>query len=184
MTAILNEDILDLIYSHTFDFEDLRTTATAVAINKHHPLRGIVLHRLLQLPLRLSSEDLEDSTALIDHFVRNAARADLIREIAIILGPSRKAIAESGRFGRGTRPEDVRQAERAEALVESLPELLRRTGNLQRLDWTKSPPPSKETLKVLFEHSRVTHVSFDCSVGSIILPDPSEPLDVPDAVTK
>jgi hypothetical protein len=34
----------------------------------------VVLRRLLQLPLRLSSENLEDSTALIDHFVRNGAR--------------------------------------------------------------------------------------------------------------
>ena len=184
MTVALNEDIFTLIYSHIFDFKLLRTAATAVAISKQHPLRNVVLRRVLQLPLHLSSEDLHDSKALIDHLVRRTAHAELVRDIAILLGPSRKTIAEHERFGEEVLPEDLEQAERAEALVAFLPELLRRTENLQSLDWSRSPPPSRETLKVLSECSLITHISLDCSVESCFIPDPSKPLEVPDTAAK
>jgi len=184
MIVALNEDIFTLIYSHIFDFKVLRTAATAVAISNQHPLRNVVLRRLLQLPLRLSSEDLHDSRALVDHLVQRTAHADLVRDIAIVLGPSRKTIAEHERFGEEALPEDLEQAERAEALVAFLPELLRRTENLQRLDWSRSPPPSKQTLKELSERSHLTHLSLDCSVESYFIPNPSKPLEVPDTAAK
>jgi len=184
MTITLNEDIFTLIYSHIFDFEVFRTTAIAVAIGKQHPLRNVTLRRILQLPLRLSSEELNDSKALINHLVREPTHADLVRNLAIVLGPSRKTIAEHERFGEEVLPEDLEQAERAESLVTLLPELLRCTRNLQCLDWSKSPPPSSETLKELSEHSRITHLSLDCSVESCFVPDPSKPLEVPDTAAK
>ncbi|KAF9648602.1 hypothetical protein BDM02DRAFT_2236310 [Thelephora ganbajun] len=184
MTTALNEDIFTLIYSHVFDFEVLRTAATAIATTNQHPLRNVILHRLLQLPLRLSSENLDDSKALIDHFVRTVTHADLVQDIAIVLGPSRKTIAEHERFGEEALPEHLEQAERAEALVESLPDLLRLTENLQRLDWSRSPPPSREILKELSEHSLITSLSLDCSVDSHFFPDPSRPLEVPDTTAK
>ena len=179
MTVTLTGEIFTLIYSHIFDFEVLRTTTTAVAISKQHPLRNVTLRRLLQLPLHLSSQDLDDSKALIDHLIRKPAHADLVRDAAIALGPSRKTIVEYEQFGnRKAYPEDFEQMERAEALVALLPEVLRRTKNLQSLDWSKSPPPSRETFKELSEHSLITRLSLDCSVGSIFIPDPS--LELPD----
>ena len=184
MTVALNEDIFTLIYSHIFDFEVLRFTTIAVAISKQHPLRNVTLRRILQLPLRLSSEDSNGSKALIDHLVRKPAHADFVRNLTIVLGPSRKTIAEQERFGQEVLPEDLEQAERAEALVTLLPELLRCTENLQCLDWSRSPPPSRETLKELSEHSRITHLSLDCSVESCFIPDPSNPLEVPDTTAK
>lgn len=184
MTVALNEDIFTLIYSHIFDFEVLRTTAVAVAVSKQHPLRNVALRRILQLPLRLSSEDLNDSKALIDHLIRKPAHADLVKNLTIVLGPSRKTIAEHERFGEEVLPADLEQAERAEALVILLPELLKCTENLQHLDWSRSPPPSREVLKELSEHSRITHLSLDCSVESYFVPDPSKPLEVPDTTAK
>ena len=184
MTVTLNEDIFTLIYSHVFDFEGLRATATAVSIHKQHPLRNVILRRLLQLPLRLSSESLDDSKALIEYLVRKATSADLVQDIGIVLGPSRKSIAEHERFGEEALPEDLEQAERAEALVALLPELLNRTRNLQHLDWSRSPPPSKEILKELSEHSLITNLSLDCSVESCFVPDPSRPLEVHDTTAK
>ena len=186
MIVTLNEDVLTLVYSHIFDFEVLRITATAVKIAKQHPLRHTLLRRLLQLPLHLSSENLDDSKALVNHFVREAAHADIVQDIAIVLGPSRRTIAERERFGIGrrSRPEDLEQVERAEALVALLPGLLKCTGNLQRLDWSRSPPPSQEVLKELSDRSLVTHLSIDCSVESIFRRDPSEPLEVPDTIPK
>lgn len=94
MTATLNEDVFPLIYSHVFDFDVLRTTATALATNKLHPLRDVVLRRFLQLPLHLSSDNLDDSETLINYFVLNDARANLLRDIVIVLGLPLKAIAE------------------------------------------------------------------------------------------
>jgi hypothetical protein len=173
MTLTLNEDIFTLIYSHTFDFEVLRSAAIATATNKRHPLRSVVLRRLLQLPLRLSSGNLKDSKTLIDHFVRNPAHAYLVRDIAIVLGPSRTTLADHQRFYGNIRHEDLEEAEKAEALVELLPELLRRTENLRRLDWSKHPLPNKETLKGLSELSIIIHLSLDCSATSD-LPDPPE----------
>lgn len=184
MTVALNEDIFTLIYSHIFDFEVLRASATAVATDGQHPLRNVILRRLLQLPLRLSSESLDDSKALIDHLVRKATHADLVRDVTVVLGPSRKSIAEHERYGEEVLPEDLEQAERAEALVALLPELLKHTGNLQHLDWSRSPPPSEETLKELSEHSLITDLSLDCSVESCFIPDPSEPLEVHDTTAK
>ena len=184
MTATLNEDILTLIYSHILDFEVLRVTAIAVAIDKQHPLRNVILRRLLQLPLHLSSENLDDSKALIDHLVRKTTPADLVQDIAIALGPSRKSIAERERFGVEVLPENLEQAERAEALVALLPELLNRTRNLQRLDWSRSPPPSKEILKELSEHSLITDLSLDCSAESSFVPNPSRPLEVHDTTAR
>ena len=184
MTVALNEDIFTLIYSYVFDFEVLRTTTIAVVISKQHPLRNVTLRRILQLPLRLSSEDLNDSKALIDYLVRKPAHADLVRNLTIVLGPSRKTIAEHERFGEEVLPEDLEQAERAEALVALLPELLRRTENLQCLDWFRSPPPSREVLEGLVEHTRITHLSLDCSVESCFIPDPFKPLEVPDTTAK
>ena len=184
MTAVLNEDIFGLIYSQTFDFDTLRSTAAATTIDEQHPLRDVVLRRLLQLPLHLSSKNLEDSKALIDHLVHNSAHAELVRDIVVTLGPSRKSIAEDEKFGRGANPEDLKQAERAETLVELLPNLLRLTENLQRLDWCRSPLPNKEVLKELSEHSRVTYVSLDCSVESITPNFQAETLDVPDLTAK
>lgn len=175
MTVSLNEDIFTLIYSYTFDFEVLRTTATAIATNKQHPLHRVVLRRLLQLPLRLSSENLRDSKALIDHFVHNSTHVGLIRDIVIVLGPSRKSIAEHERFREIIRYEDRERAERAEDLVELLPELLRRTEYLQRLDWFKYPPPNREILKALSKRSLINHLSLDCSVEPHLWPDPPEP---------
>ena len=144
MTVTLNGDIFTLIYSHVFDFEVLHDTTNALAISKRHPLRNVILRRLLQLPLYLSSEDLDDSKALINLLIRKPAHPNLVRDVVIVLGPSRKTIAEHDRFGEGALPEDREQAERAEALVALLPELLRRTENLQSLDWSRSPPPSRE----------------------------------------
>lgn len=184
MCVALNEDIFTLIYSHVFDFEILRATAIAVVISKQHPLRNILLRRLLQLPLCLSSGGLGSSKALIHYLVRKPAHASLVRNLAVTLGPSRKTIAEHERFGEEAVPEDLEQAEKAEALVTLLPELLRHTENLQRLDWSRSPPPSRETLKELSEHSRITHLSLDCSVESCFIPDPSEPLEVLDTTAK
>jgi hypothetical protein len=184
MTATLNEDTLTLIYSNAFDFTDLRTAATAIATEKQHPLRDVVLRRLLQLPLRLSSENLDDSKALIDHLSQNPRYAELVREITVILGPSRKYIAEHQLYGGRADPEDPKRAERAEELVGQLPKLLRRTVNLQRLDWSRSPLPSKEVLVELSEHSRVTHVSLDCSVESDFLQNPADPIELPDTTIK
>ena len=184
MTVALNEDTFTLIYSYIFDFEVLRATATAVVINEQHPLRSVTFRRLLQLPLRLSSENLGDSKALIDHLVRNAAHAELVQDITVVLGPSRKSIAEHERFGEEVLPKDLEQAERAEALVALLPELLKVTRNLQHLDWSRSPPPSNEALKELSEHSLITDLSLDCSVESWFVPDPSEPLEVHDTTAK
>ena len=185
MTVVLNEDIFTLIYSHVFDFDVFRASATAVAINKRHPLRNVLLRRLLQLPLYLSSESLDDSKALIDYLVREpTAPTDLVRNIAIVLGPSRKFIAERKRFGAKVLPKDLEPAKRAEALVALLPELLNRTRNLQHLDWSKSPPPSKEILKELSEHSIITDLSLDCSMESSLLPDPAKLLEVHDTTAK
>jgi len=184
MTVALNEDIFTLIYSHIFDFEVLRATATAVAIDKQHPLRNVILRRLLQSPLHISSENLDDSKALIEYLVRKATLADLVRDIAIVLGPSRKSIAERERFGEEALPGDLEQAERAEALVALLPELLNHTRNLQQLDWSRFPPPSKEILRELSHRSLLTDLSLDCSVESYFVPDPSKPLEVHDTAAK
>lgn len=184
MTISLNEDTFTLIYSHIFDFAVLRATATAVAVNKQHPLRNVILRRLFQLPLHLSSKNLDDSRALIDYLVRETTHADLVRDIAIVLGPSRKSIAEHERFGEEVRPETLEQAERAEALVALLPKLLKRTGNLQRLDWSKSPPPSQETLQELSKRTLITDLSLDCSVESCFVPNPSRPLEVHDTTAR
>lgn len=184
MTIALNEDIFTLIYSHTFCFEVLRATAAAVAINKRHPLRNVILRRVLQLPLFLSSESLDESKALINHLVRKATHADLVRDVTVVLGPSRKSIAEHERYGEEVLPEDLEQAERAEALVALLPGLLKHTRNLQHLDWSRSPPPNEETLKELSEHSLITDLSLDCSVKSSFIPNPPEPLEVHDTTAK
>ena len=143
MTTVLNADIIGLIYSQTFDFDTLRSTAAATTIDEQHPLRDVILRRLLQLPLPLSSENLEDSKALIDHLVHNPVYAELVRDIAVTLGPSQKSIAEDANLGRGAYTEDFEQAERAEALVELLPKLLRCTKNLRHLDWSRSPLPNE-----------------------------------------
>lgn len=92
MTAILNKDIFSLIFSHIFNFELLRTTATTIRTSSQHPLRGVVLCRLLQLLLRLSSESLDYCNALINHFAHNVKHAGLVRDIAIVLGHSQKYI--------------------------------------------------------------------------------------------
>jgi hypothetical protein len=184
MTCALSEDIFTPIYSHIFDFEVLRATAAALTNNKRHPLRKVVLQRVLQLPLRLSSENLNDSKMLINHFGHNAAHANLVRDIIIVLGLSRNTIAERRRFGGKVTPQDMENAERAEALVELLPELLRHTENLRRLDWSNFPPPSSETLRELSKHSPVTHLSLDCSVESEYVPEPCEPLEAPDITAK
>ena len=184
MAVTLNEDIFTLIYSHVFDFEVLHATAKAVAIDKRNPLRNVILHRLLQLPLYLSSGEWDESKALVSHFVRNPTHAALIQNLVVVLGTSRKTIAEHERYGQEALPKDVEQAERAEALVASLPKLLTRTENLRRLDWSKSPPPSREILKELSEHSRINHLSLDCSVDSYFFPDPSRPLGVSDATAE
>lgn len=178
MTIVLNEDTLTLIYSNVFDFEVLRTAVTATAINKQHPLCGVVLRRLLQLPLRLSSKYLDDSKALIDHLVHNAARARVVQDVAIILGPSRKAIAERPPWQM--RFADSKRADEADEFVKLLPELLKHTENLRHLDWSESPPPNISILKALSENSAITHLSLDCSADSSYLPDPFRPLDVPD----
>src|SRR5258705_130041 len=136
----LNEDIFTLIYSHVFDFDIFCATAIAIAAGKHHPLRNVVLRRFLQLPLCLSSKNLDDSSALIDYLVRNTACAGLVRDIKIILGPSRSRLAEFERFGQMDLFIPLQQAEKAEVLANLLPELLRHTGNLQRLDWSNYPP--------------------------------------------
>lgn len=183
MTLTLNEDIFTLIYSHTFDFDLLRATATATVTNKRHPLRNVVLRRLLQLPLRLSSGSLKDSTALVDHFVRNPAHGNLVRDIVIVLGPSRRTLAENERFWGIPRHDDLEKAAKAEALVELLPELLRCTEHLRRLDWSKYPLPNRETLKVLSEGSLLDHLSLDCSVESDFFLDPHEQ-SPPDARSK
>lgn len=182
MTIVLNEDILTLVYSHVLDFEVLRATATATAINEQHPLRGVVLCRLLQLPLRLSSKDFDDSKALIVHLIHNALRAGVVQNIVVILGPSRKAIAERPPWQM--RIADLKRADKADEFVKLLPELLKHTKNLRRLDWSECPPPNISVLKELSEHSAVTHLSLDCSAGSIYLPDPSRPLDAPDATAE
>lgn len=184
MAIALNEDIFTHIYSYIFDLEVLRATATAVAIKKQHPLRNVTLRRFFQLPLRLSSEDLDCSKALINHLVRKPAHTDLVRDMAIVLGPSRKIIAEQERFGQEVLPEELEQAERADTLAALLPELLKRTKNLQRLDWSKSPLPSRETLEELSEHSLFTDLSLDCTVESRFIPDPFEPSEVPDTTSK
>ena len=184
MTVALNEDIFTLIYSHIFDFEIFRATATAVVIDKQHPLRNVILRRLLQLPLRLSSENLDESKALIDHFVQKATHADLVRDVAVVLGPSRKYIAEHERYGEEVLPEYLEQAERAEALVALLPELLKHTGNLQHLDWSRFPPPSEEIFRELSQRSLFTDLSLDCSVESSFVPNPSNPLEVHDTTAK
>ena len=184
MTVVLNEDIFTLIYSNVFDFEVLDATAKAVAINKRNPLRNVTLHRLLQLPLYLSSGEWDKSKALVDYFVRNPAYAVLIQSLLVVLGTSRRTIAEHERYGQAALPKDLEQAEKAEALEALLPGLLRCTKNLQRLDWSKSPPPSRETLKELSEHSRITHLSLDCSVEYYIIPDPSRPSGVSDTTAE
>ncbi|KAF9793409.1 hypothetical protein BJ322DRAFT_127112 [Thelephora terrestris] len=183
MTAILNEDILTLIFAHIFDFAVLRTAAVAIKNSNQHPLRSVVLRRLLQLPLRLSSENLEDSKALIKNLVHNVGRAQLVRDIAIVLGPSRKYIAERQEFHNARLAEDLKQAERAEALVESIPELLKQTTNVWHLDWSDSPPPNRETVEELSKNSAFTHLSLDCSAESFHLPDPSKPVGVPGTAT-
>jgi hypothetical protein len=175
MTITLNADLFTVIYSYIFDFEVLRTTATAVATNTQHPLRTIILRRLLQLPLRLESGNLDGSKALIVHFMRNPAHAHLVRDIAVVLGPSRKTL------NRLERLEDLERAIKAEALVELLPELLRRTRNLERLDWANFPPPSSESLKALSALSRVIHLSIDCFMGPCFISHPNE---VPDTTEK
>lgn len=174
MAVTLNEDIFTLIYSYIFNFDVLRTATTAIAINKKHPLRQVVLRRLLQLPLRLSSEDLRGSKALIDHFARNPTQAGLVRDVAIFLGPSRRSIVENELFWGNVRHEDLEKAERGEALVEMLPKLLSHTENLRYLDWSRCPHPNRETLKELSEHSLISHLSLDCSVESYIIPNPPE----------
>jgi hypothetical protein len=183
MTAILNEDILTLIFAHIFDFEVLRTAAAAIKSSNQHPLRSVVLRRLLQLPLRLSSENLEDSKALIKNLVNNVGRPQLVRDIAIVLGPSRKYIAERQEFYNARLVEDLKQAERAEALVESIPELLKQTTNIWHLDWSDSPPPNRETVEELSKNSAFTHLSLDCSAESFHFPDPSKPVGVPGTAT-
>lgn len=184
MAVMLNEDIFTLIYSHVFDFEVLHTTARAVAIDKRNPLRNVILRRLLQLPLHLSSGEWDESKALIDHFVRNPAHAVLVQNLVVVLGTSRKTIAEHERYGQEALPKDLEQAERAEALVTLLPKLLRQTESLRRLDWSKSPPPTREILKKLSEHSRITHLSLDCSVDSYFYPDPFQPLELSDTTAE
>lgn len=174
MAATLNEDILTLIFSHTFDFDVLRTTAAAIGTKNQHTLHRVVLRRFLQLPLCLPSENLEDSKALINHFVHHAEHANLVRDIVIVLGPSRKYIAEHRELRDAHLPEDSKQPERAEALVKLLPELLKHTKNLQYLNWSKSPPPNRETFEELTEHSSITHLSLDCSEQSVGFPDPGE----------
>ena len=167
MTATLNEDIFSLIFSHIFDFEALRATATAIeATSSQHPLRGVILRRLLRLPLRLSSERLDDSNAFISHLVRNVERAGFVQDIAIALGPSRQAIAQRQLFWRHRLTEVLKEVERAEAFMNLLPELLRFAKNLQRLDWSRYPPPNRKMLEELSNHSTVTHLSLDCSEDS------------------
>ena len=112
---------------------------------------------------------MEDSRAVIQHFVHNPTHADLIRDIVIVLGPSRKSIAEDLLFltGRGIcTPDPYLAAQMAEALVELLPGLLRRTKNLQYLDWFDFPSPNLETLKILSELSFISHLSIDCAASS------------------
>lgn len=183
MTVVLNEDIFTLIYSYVC-FEDLRATAAAVAVEKHHPLRDVLLRRVSQLPLRLSSEEMDDSKAFIDHFVRKPAHANLLRDLTIVLGVSRRVIAERERHGHVIPPRYFEELERAEALAPLLPGLLRCTENLQRLDWSKSPPPSREASEELSKCSHITHLSLDCSVDSLLFPDPSNPLEAPIATAE
>ena len=180
MTTALNEDIFALIFSHTSDFEVLRSMATAIGTSNQHPLRSVVLRRLLQSPYRLSSDNLEDSKALINHFVHNVEHTDLVRDIAITLGPSRKSIVEDQQFRPTNCAEDLKKAERAEELVKLLPELLKLTKNLQRLDWSKFPPPNRETFEELSKHSTFTHLSIDCSAESMDFPSAG----VPDTATE
>ena len=154
MNPLLNEDIFTLIYSHIFDFHVLWTTAIAVAAYKHHPLRDVLLRRLLQLPLRLSSQHLDDSKALIDHFARNDARANLVRDVVVVLGPLK---------GYWTRPSELKQTENADVLTKLLPRLLGRTENLRRLDWSRFPSPGRDILEELLDHSLISHISIDCA---------------------
>ena len=51
-------------------------------------------------------------------------------------------------------------------LVGLLPELLKLTNNLQYLDWSKYPPPDRETFEELSKHPTITHLSLDCSAES------------------
>lgn len=166
MTVALNEEVFTQIYSYTFDFEVLRVTATAIANNKHHPLRAVVLRRLLQLPLRLSNEYLKDSKELIDHFIHNPARARAVQNIVIGLEPSGRSFSGNEGNFRTVHGEKLGKGERTETLVDLLPELLRWTENLQHLDWSESFSPNREILEALSEHSIISHLSLDCSVGS------------------
>ena len=172
MITALNVDVFTLIFSHIPDFEVLRTTAAAIETSSQHPLRSVILGRLLQFPLHLSSENLEDSKALIDHFIHNAEHANLVRDVVIVLGPSRKNIAERQRLQRYPLTEDLEQAGRAEELVKLLPELLKLTENLQHLDWSDSPPPNTEIFEGLSKNSTFTHLSIDCFGESDDFPDP------------
>ena len=171
MKPLLNEDVFTVIYSHTFDFDVLRATATAVSSHKQHPLRAVVLRRLLQLPLRLSSDHLDDSKDLIDHFVRNDARANLVRDIVVVLAPRNWP-----RYR--VKLSEVKGAENANVLMGLLPQLFGRTENLRRLDWSRFPSPSGDILKELLDHSLITHLSIECAVDSqdFRIPD-LEPLD-------
>lgn len=96
MTTELNEDICTIIFGHVQDFACLQATIEAASINKNSCLRDVVFWRLLQQPLRLSSDAIEGSEPLIqflsDEKIANATSVQrMLQRIELRLGPPEAA---------------------------------------------------------------------------------------------
>lgn len=161
MAHELNEDICTLVFDHVHDFACLQATIEAVSISKTSCLRDVLFRRLLQRPLRLSSDAMDGIEPLIElllnKFHTDSRSAERIQRIELSLGPSRNA-----NFDDDPRRLMIKQASR---LVEMLPRLFSVTTNLRHLTWTKIPLPDEKNLQVLAALPHLESISVDCATG-------------------
>jgi hypothetical protein len=161
MPTDLGEDIYTLVFDHVEDMASLRSTAQVISAIKSHPLRGVVFRRALHRHIRLSSNDLATTEALVKFLINesssNGAFAQDIRSLALSLGPSRNADYDT--------PEQRLMITNAENLVKILPQFFGSTINLRHLTWTGIPFPDVENLEILAKLPRLESLTVDCATG-------------------
>ncbi|KAJ6521106.1 hypothetical protein B0H19DRAFT_83577, partial [Mycena capillaripes] len=165
----LNEDVFSCILSHISDTKALHIVLTALPAS--HLLFPAALTRLWQLPLYLDSYDSQASAAsqkvldyLLGHGAGHRALAECVHHLVVSVEHKPTVIRGPGYRIRPnlTIPADT------QALHKRLPELFRRTVNLESLEYHSFPgiDLKSEHVDCLRDLERLHFFAVDCALRS------------------
>jgi hypothetical protein len=167
----LNASIYTLIFLHIHEFDCIRRAIEAVSLSKKHPLRHVLLRKLLNRDIFLSSRSyhIQQSESLISFLIENPHLAERIQTVWLTLDADSSSDDSNDDSSYDSSDDHSGSASEIEAinlrLAKMTQNLLKEMRGLKTIEWRGAPGPDEECLRMFAGLERLEKFAIDCVCG-------------------